>query len=122
MGIWQNFEVPNHILIRQAVSLIRKAVPHRHNYADRHNSITYVIVKPTLYLKIIKNTVVLKLLNNRFLFLFKPLLINNSTPYKKPNLRPKLDDLDTFKIFRLFFIDKLMDLLIYYTNANIRKA
>jgi hypothetical protein len=41
-GIWQNFEVPNYILIRQTVSLIRKAVPHRHNYADRHNPITYV--------------------------------------------------------------------------------
>ena len=30
-------------LIRHAVSLIRQAVgPHRHNYADRHNPITYV--------------------------------------------------------------------------------
>jgi len=48
-GIWQNFEVPNRILIRQAVSLIRKAVgPHRYNYADRYNPITYVI-KSTLY-------------------------------------------------------------------------
>ena len=45
MGIWQNFEVPNYILIRQAVSLIRKAVPHCYNYTDRHNPITYVIVK-----------------------------------------------------------------------------
>ena len=44
MGIWQNFEIPNYMLIRQAVSLTRKAVgPHRHNYADRHNPITYVI-------------------------------------------------------------------------------
>ena len=32
MGIWQNFEVPNRRLIRQAVSPIRKAV-----VADRHN-------------------------------------------------------------------------------------
>src|ERR1700733_10722146 len=51
MGIWQNFEVPNYILIRQTVSLIRKAVPHRHNYADRHNPITYVI-QTTPYLHI----------------------------------------------------------------------
>jgi len=79
-------------------------------------------VKPTPYPKITKNTVVPELPNDRSLPLFKPLLINNSTPYKKPNLRPGLDDLDAFKIFRLFFTDKLMDLLIYYTNANIRKA
>jgi hypothetical protein len=38
MGIWQNFEVPNRILIRQTVSPIRKAV-----VADRHNIVTYVI-------------------------------------------------------------------------------
>jgi hypothetical protein len=44
MGIWQNFEVPNYILIRQTVSLIRKAVPHYYNYADRYNPITYVIL------------------------------------------------------------------------------
>lgn len=79
-------------------------------------------VKPTLYPKIIKTTIVLELLNNYSLPLFKPLLINNSTPYRKPNLPPRLDDLDIFKIFRLFFIDKLIDLLIYYTNTNIRKA
>ena len=42
VGIWQNFEVPNYILIRQTVSLIRKAVPYRYNYADRYNPITYI--------------------------------------------------------------------------------
>ena len=80
------------------------------------------LVEPTLYLKITKNTVVPELPNNHSPPLFEPLLINNPTPYKKPNLPPGLDDLDTFIIFRLFFIDKLIDLLIYYTNANIRKV
>ena len=79
-------------------------------------------IKLTLYLKIIKNTIVPELPNNRSPPLFKPLLINNPTPYRRPNLPPKLDNLDIFTIFRLFFIDKLIDLLIYYTNANIRKA
>ena len=79
-------------------------------------------VEPTLYPKITKITVVSELPNDCSPPLFKPLLINNSTPYRKPNLPPGLDDSDIFKIFRLFFIDKLIDLLIYYTNANIRKA
>ena len=69
-----------------------------------------------------KNTVILELLNNRSPPLFELLLINNSTPYRKPNLRPRLDDLDAFKIFRLFFINKLIGLFVYYTNANVRKA
>ena len=79
-------------------------------------------VEPTPYPKLTKNTVILELPNNRSPPLFKPLLINNSTPYRKPNLRPGLNNSDAFKIFRLFFIDKLMDLLVYYTNANARKA
>ena len=54
MGIWQNFEVPNRMSIRQAVSLIRKAVGrHRHNYTDRHNPITYV--SPNILLVITYN-------------------------------------------------------------------
>ena len=44
MGIWQNFEVPNRMLIRQAVSPIRKAV-----VADRHNPIAVITLSPTLY-------------------------------------------------------------------------
>ena len=43
MGIWQNFEVPNRMLIRQAVSPIRKAV-----VADRHNPIAVITLSPTL--------------------------------------------------------------------------
>jgi hypothetical protein len=45
MGIWQNFEVPNRMLIRQAVSPIRKAV-----VADRHNPIAVITLSPTLYI------------------------------------------------------------------------
>ena len=45
MGIWQNFEVPNYILIRQAVSPIRKAV-----VADRHNPIAVITLSLTLRL------------------------------------------------------------------------
>ena len=43
MGMWQNFEVLNHILIRQAVSPIRKAV-----VAYRHNPIAVITLSPTL--------------------------------------------------------------------------
>ena len=48
MGMWQNFEVLNHILIRQAVSPIRKAV-----VADCYNPIAVITLLPTLYLIII---------------------------------------------------------------------
>ena len=43
IGIWQNFEVPNRMLIRQAVSPIRKAV-----VADCHNPIAVITLSPTL--------------------------------------------------------------------------
>ena len=48
MGIWQNFEVPNRMLIKQAVSLIRKAV-----VADRYNPIAVITLSPTLIKKYI---------------------------------------------------------------------
>ena len=76
----------------------------------------------TLYPRVTKKTKVLELLNDRSPPQFKPLLINNNCPKGKANLPPGLDDLNAFEIFRLFFTDGLMDLLVHYTNANATKA
>ena len=79
-------------------------------------------VPATVYPKRTKTTYIPELLNDRSPPQFNPLLINNICPQGVPNLPPGLDNSDAFKIFRLFFTDELIELLVYYTNANVRKA
>ena len=43
---------------------------------------------------------------------FKPLHIDNWDDYSSPNLTPDVDRHNPFKLFSLFFIDKIIDKLI----------
>lgn len=79
-------------------------------------------VPATQYPKITKETQIPELPNDQSTPNFDPLPINNNSPHGEPNLPPGLDGSDAFGIFRLFFTDELVDLIVYYTNANARKA
>ena len=77
-------------------------------------------VPATQYPKITKETQIPELPNDQSTPNFDPLPINNNSPHGEPNLPPGLDGSDAFGIFRLFFTDELVDLIVYYTNANAR--
>ena len=79
-------------------------------------------VPATVYPKRTKTTHVPELPNDRSPPQFDPLPINNICPQGAPNLPPGLDDSDALEIFRLFFTDELMELLVHCTNANAKKA
>src|SRR5438552_1839929 len=79
-------------------------------------------VPATEYPTITKNTRIPELPNDRSPPEFDPLPINNECHYGKPNLPPGLDDSNALEIFKLFFTDELMDLLVHYTNANVKKV
>ena len=50
---------------------------------------------------------------------FKPLHINDWDDYSVLNLPPGINTHDPFKLFKLFFIDELMDKLIAQINKYI---
>ena len=79
-------------------------------------------VPATQYPKITKATQVPALPDDWSPPEFDPLPINNDCPYGKPNLPTGFDDTDAFKIFKLFFTNELIDLLVYYTNTNVAMA
>ena len=47
---------------------------------------------------------------------FEPPYINDWDDYRSPNLPPSVDVHDPFKLFKLFFIDKIMDKFVAQTN------
>jgi len=49
---------------------------------------------------------------------FEPLYINDWDDYGLPNLPSNVDTHDPFELFNLFFIDKIMDKLIEWTNKH----
>ena len=49
---------------------------------------------------------------------FNPLPINNDNLYRHPNLLKEINAGDPYAIFKLFFIDKLLDKLAEYINCN----
>ena len=49
---------------------------------------------------------------------FNPLPINNDNLYRHPNLPEEVNAGDPYAIFKLFFIDKLLDKLAEYINHN----
>ena len=50
---------------------------------------------------------------------FKPIYINNWDDHSSPNLPPNINTYNPFKLFSLFFIDKIIDKLIEQTNKHI---
>lgn len=76
----------------------------------------------TQYPKISNGTKVPELPNDRSLPHFDPLPIYNNYLDGQPNLPPEFDDLDAYKLFRLFFTDELIDRLVYYTNSNAARV
>ena len=50
---------------------------------------------------------------------FDPVLINNNNTYGRPNLPDYIDASDPYAIFKLFFIDELLDQLAEFINRNI---
>ena len=49
---------------------------------------------------------------------FDPVPINNNTTYRRPNIPEYINTSDPYAIFRLFFIDKLLDKLAEFINRN----
>jgi Transposase IS4 len=49
---------------------------------------------------------------------FDPVPINNNNTYGYPNIPEHINISNPYKLFKLFFIDKLLDKLIEYTNRN----
>ena len=49
---------------------------------------------------------------------FKPLHIDDWDDHGSPNLPPNVNTHDPFKLFSLFFIDKIIDKLIEWTNKH----
>jgi hypothetical protein len=47
---------------------------------------------------------------------FEPLYIDDWDNYGSPNLPPNVDTHDPFRLFSLFFIDKIIDKLIEWIN------
>ena len=47
---------------------------------------------------------------------FKPLFINNKNTYSKPNLLYNINPNNPYQIFKLFWMDKLLNKFIEYTN------
>ena len=50
---------------------------------------------------------------------FKPLYITDWDDYSLPNLPPNINTYNPFKLFSLFFIDKIIDKLIEWTNKHV---
>ena len=75
-------------------------------------------VPATQYPKITKDTVIPELPNDRTPPDFEPLFIENGFNHGSPNLPPDFDDTGCFEIFKLFFTDELMDLIVYHTNTH----
>ena len=50
---------------------------------------------------------------------FNPLLIRDYTLYGRPNIPKEVNTSDPYTIFKLFFIDKLLNQFMEYINYNI---
>ena len=47
---------------------------------------------------------------------FDPVPIDNNNTYKRPNIPEYIDASNPYKLFKLFFTDKLLDKLVEYIN------
>ena len=47
---------------------------------------------------------------------FNAVLINNNNTYRRPNILKYINASNPYKLFKLFFIDKLLNKLVEYIN------
>ena len=78
------------------------------------------LVQPTQYI-VSKNWVVKKPLPEPVLLSpFNPLPIYNKNEYGEPNLLNNINNKDPWQLFKLFWMDKLINRLIKHINENIK--
>lgn len=76
-------------------------------------------VQPTKYPKLLCGVARNPLPKPSLLPDFKPLFIDNENTYSKPNLLYNINLNDPYQIFKLFWIDELLNKLVEYINWNI---
>ena len=78
------------------------------------------LVQPTQYI-VSKNWVAKKLpLEPVLLLPFNPLPIYNENEYSEPNLPDNINNKDPWQLFKLFWMDELINRLIKYINKNAK--